>query len=142
MKSTIFFKNTTPELILAFLFSASIHFASNSCLSIVLNLFIVVGFSLYMFFNWLSHNFTICVISALKYYKENIIICFWTFYATNVSPNLVLRSRPVCSILHCVIPDTSSRNIDPASILCKSTSGRHRPVSYPDGPMTARYRFT
>ena len=30
----------------------------------------------------------------------------------------------------------------PASILPKSTSGRHRPVSYPDGPMTARYRFT
>ena len=32
--------------------------------------------------------------------------------------------------------------IFPASILRKSTSGRHRPVSYPDGPMTARYRFT
>ena len=31
---------------------------------------------------------------------------------------------------------------DPASILRKSISGRHRPVSYPDGPMTARYRFT
>ena len=30
----------------------------------------------------------------------------------------------------------------PASILRKSTSGRHRPVSYPNGPMTARYRFT
>ena len=30
----------------------------------------------------------------------------------------------------------------PASILRKSTSGRLRPVSYPDGPMTARYRFT
>ena len=30
----------------------------------------------------------------------------------------------------------------PASILRKSTSGRHRPVSYPDGPMTVRYRFT
>ena len=33
-------------------------------------------------------------------------------------------------------------NDNPASILRKSTSGRHRPVSYPDGPMTARYRFT
>ena len=30
----------------------------------------------------------------------------------------------------------------PASILRKSKSCRHRPVSYPDGPMTARYRFT
>ena len=33
-------------------------------------------------------------------------------------------------------------DLNPASILRKSTSGRHRPVSYPDGPMTARYRFT
>ena len=30
----------------------------------------------------------------------------------------------------------------PASILRKSTSGRHRPVRVADGPMTARYRFT
>ena len=34
------------------------------------------------------------------------------------------------------------RTYYPASILRKSTSGRHRPVSYPDGPMTVRYRFT
>ena len=27
----------------------------------------------------------------------------------------------------------------PASILYKSTAGRYRPVSYPDGPITARY---
>ena len=29
----------------------------------------------------------------------------------------------------------------PASILDKSIAGRYRPVSYPDGPITARYRF-
>ena len=31
----------------------------------------------------------------------------------------------------------------PASILytCKYTAGRYQPVSYPDGPITARYRF-
>ena len=29
----------------------------------------------------------------------------------------------------------------PASILYKSIAGRYQPVSYPDGPMTARYRF-
>ena len=29
----------------------------------------------------------------------------------------------------------------PASILYKSTAGRCRPVSYPVGPITARYRF-
>ena len=31
---------------------------------------------------------------------------------------------------------------NPAGILRKSTSGRHRPVRYPDGLMTARYKFT
>ena len=29
----------------------------------------------------------------------------------------------------------------PASILYKSIADRYRPVSYPDGPITARYRF-
>ena len=29
----------------------------------------------------------------------------------------------------------------PARILHKSTAGRYRPVSYPDGPISARYRF-
>ena len=38
--------------------------------------------------------------------------------------------------------DKGQCNRCPASILRKSTSDRHRPVSYPDGPMTARYRFT
>ena len=39
-------------------------------------------------------------------------------------------------------PSLSAYARIPASILRKTTSGRHRPVSYPDGPMTARYRFT
>ena len=30
---------------------------------------------------------------------------------------------------------------NPASILYKPIAGRYRPVSYPDGPITARYRF-
>ena len=29
----------------------------------------------------------------------------------------------------------------PVSILHKSIAGRYRPVSYPDGPITAHYRF-
>ena len=29
----------------------------------------------------------------------------------------------------------------PASSLCKSIAGRYQPVSYPDGPITARYIF-
>ena len=35
----------------------------------------------------------------------------------------------------------SKCNTAPASILYKSTAGRYRPVSYPDGPITAHYRF-
>ena len=31
--------------------------------------------------------------------------------------------------------------VNPASILYKSIADRYRPVSYPDGPITARYRF-
>ena len=30
---------------------------------------------------------------------------------------------------------------NPASILCKSIAGRSWPVSYPDGPITARFIF-
>ena len=36
---------------------------------------------------------------------------------------------------------SSAELAHPASILYKSTAGRYRPVSYPDGPITARYRF-
>ena len=36
---------------------------------------------------------------------------------------------------------TAHTSHNPASILYKSTAGRYRPVSYPDGPITARYRF-
>ena len=42
----------------------------------------------------------------------------------------------------CPCHDIRNKRNSPASILRKSTSGRHRPVSYPDGPMTARYIFT
>ena len=34
-----------------------------------------------------------------------------------------------------------SDGINPGSILYKSKADRYRPVSYPDGPITARYRF-
>ena len=35
----------------------------------------------------------------------------------------------------------SWKGLYPVSILYKSIAGRYRPVSYPDGPITARYRF-
>ena len=36
---------------------------------------------------------------------------------------------------------TEGGAIIPTSILYKSTAGRYRPVSYPDGPITAGCRF-
>ena len=44
---------------------------------------------------------------------------------------------------HSLIEDGSIRYFggNPASILYKSTAGRFRTVSYPDGPITARYRL-
>ena len=38
-------------------------------------------------------------------------------------------------------PTSLIRGMDPASILHKSIAGHYRPVSYPDGPIMARYRF-
>ena len=39
------------------------------------------------------------------------------------------------------ISNRSETESYPASILYKSIAGRNRPVSYPDWPITARYRF-
>ena len=39
------------------------------------------------------------------------------------------------------IVNASFGKSNPSSILYKSIVGRYRPVSYPDGPITARYRF-
>ena len=51
-----------------------------------------------------------------------------------------VMDKNFASIFYC--GRLSPQDYIPASILRKSTSGRHRPVSYPDGPMTTRYRFT
>ena len=36
---------------------------------------------------------------------------------------------------------TERVNAKLAGVIYKSIAGRYRPVSYPDGPITARYRF-
>ena len=41
----------------------------------------------------------------------------------------------------CVYWGGTNNDNTPASILYKSIAGRYRPISYPDGPITARYRF-
>ena len=38
-------------------------------------------------------------------------------------------------------PIKMNGDANPASVLYKSIAGRYWPVSYPDGPITARYRF-
>ena len=55
--------------------------------------------------------------------------------------SLVLRTRENIDVLFTLDENINGLHSNPAGILRKSTSGRHRPVSYPDGPMTARYRF-
>ena len=48
-------------------------------------------------------------------------------------------------ITDCTYNETASNWTLPATIpvssFYKSIAGRYRPVSYPDGPITARYRF-
>ena len=56
--------------------------------------------------------------------------CWW-FYLDGLKQ---LSSFSTQLSIHSVV-------IYPASILYKSIAGRYRPVSYPDGPITARYRF-
>ena len=56
--------------------------------------------------------------------------------------DLSLRLVHIQSYRKCYAPVHSIHDTDtPASILYKSIAGRYRPVSYPDGPTTARYRF-
>ena len=57
-------------------------------------------------------------------------------FSIKVFPNMgttshtkVFYSKPIVTISY------------PVSILYKFTAGRYRPVSYPDGPITARCRF-
>ena len=55
----------------------------------------------------------------------------------------------MCILLHYLVTPYIGGNFKtkekvtntPASILYKSIAGRYRPVSYPDGPITARYIF-
>ena len=51
---------------------------------------------------------------------------------------LALKFEPFVDVTRFVVRMANN----PASILYKSTAGRYWPFSYPDGPITARYRFT
>ena len=54
------------------------------------------------------------------------------------------RDNRPCSAVSALISlflMTRLNKTNPVSIRYKSIAGRYRPVSYPDGPITARYRF-
>ena len=46
-----------------------------------------------------------------------------------------------CGAVHMKDKRVEKTSRNPASIFYKSTADRYRPVSYPDGPITDRYRF-
>ena len=76
-----------------------------------------------------------------KYPKHNLHIAGISFSLGVIQPILVSW------VVFCAALRTSMLSYElsqwncPASILYKSTAGRCRPVSYPDGPITARCRF-
>ena len=51
--------------------------------------------------------------------------------STSETQGLIFLAKSACE----------NRYTYPASIIYKSTAGRYRPVRYPDGPITARYKF-
>ena len=71
-----------------------------------------------------------------------LLICLNTAggVANSVAPDQTSRIAASCLGLYCLLRYICQSTY-PASILYKSTAGRYRPVSYPDGPITARYRF-
>ena len=85
-----------------------------------------------------------CVRSLAKYiaaYKETqifVILCVLC------SKGNLLGFYLIAQYLSTAIANRWSRWFEesfPVSILYKSIAGLYRPVSYPDGPITARYRF-
>ena len=54
----------------------------------------------------------------------------WLFFSLKLS-----------ALLEDLVAEGSCKGSSPAGILYKSIAGRYRPASYPDGPISARYRF-
>ena len=106
--------------LLQFLF-VHFHFIGGVC-------FVIIGFSSPSFVN--SEKVCFVIVAFPSY----LHLYFWSGFIH------VYRSRAVTD-------NTRGQNsyltcrLVPASILYKSIAGRYRPVSYPDGPITARYRL-
>ena len=59
------------------------------------------------------------------------------------SRNLFIDPKGPENITYTIVKygETFTAATCPVSILYKSIAGRYRPVSYPDGPITAHYRY-
>ena len=80
-------------------------------------------------------------ITALhKLMLEQKTIFFFSFLHTNEYTKRNQNNIYFISLLFRVVSHCIARRY-PATILYKSIAGRYRPISYPDGPITARYRF-
>ena len=71
--------------------------------------------------------------------KQNVLLFQWFDFKTKYKPHQ--DKRNVTDICKQQYRRASRASRYPVSILYKSTAGRYRPVSYPDGPITARCRF-
>ena len=98
-------------------------------------------------------------ISYLSFYVKLITLFVTTLWANSVDDKLMIvvllfsENRlssfiQIVSISHESLHSGNNKKyfklssvVNVTSILHKSTAGRYRPVSYPDGPITARCRF-
>ena len=65
-------------------------------------------------------------------------LCFFPFDVSDGRCGIIVSIPDHCLPFYFEFKDLRTY---PASIIYKSIAGRYRPVSYPDGPITARYRF-
>ena len=66
-------------------------------------------------------------LSSLSFWNWIFHLWIWTHLLLEIGTWVKINNRMI--------------TVFPASILYKSTEGRYRPVSYPDGPITVRCRF-
>ena len=66
-----------------------------------------------------------------QFYLSDLSLCTFSLFL----------KRCVMQLLMNPVDQEKRTTVIPASILYKSIAGLCRPVSYPDGPITARYRF-
>ena len=100
-------------------------------------------FSFFFFFFVRSLSYGMFEIVYISLKTKNVATC----EPQNVPSHLCLQREEADQPGECKNKTSLSPLISPsfftspAGILYKSIAGRYRPVSYPDGPITARYKF-